>query len=108
MATGGVGENSNPAYEKFRKYSAELLTAIQDPGKLAWDLYAENVITAAVRDAVNNTMLERGERTSRLLAAVDSQIAVDPGAFDVFLSMLTKQPSMSALCRRMQDAYGEW
>ena len=38
MATGGVGENFNPAYETFRKHSADLLTVIQDPEVLAWDL----------------------------------------------------------------------
>ena len=48
---------------------------------------------------------ERGERTSNLLMAVGSQIAVDPGMFDVFLSVLTKRPSMSDLCRRMKDDY---
>ena len=106
MATGGR-ENSNPAYETFRKYSADLLTVIQDPEFLAWELYAENIVSAAVRDAANNTMHERYKRTSDLLAAVDSQIAVDPGMFDVFLSVLAKRSPMSDLCRRMKDTYGK-
>ena len=106
MATSG-GESFNPAYETFRKYSADLLTVIQDPEVLAWELYAQNIISPAVRDAANNTMHERGGRTSKLLAAVDSQIAADPGAFDTFLSMLAKRPSMSELCERMRDAYGK-
>ena len=72
MATGGR-ENFNPAYETFRKYSADLLTVTQDPEVLA---------SAAVRDAANNTMHERRKRTSDLLAAVDSRIAVDPRAFE--------------------------
>ena len=101
------GENFNPAYETFRKHSADLLTAIQDPEVLAWELYAENIIPAAVRDAANNTMHERGKRTSDLLAAVDSQIAVDSRAFNVFLSVLAKRPSMNDLCERMKDAYGK-
>ena len=107
MAAAGGGGNFNPAYETFRKHSADLLTVIQDPEVLAWELYAENVISPAVRDAVNNTMHERGERTSRLLAAVDSRIAVDPRVFDVFLSILAKRPSISDLCRRMKDTYGK-
>ena len=106
MAAGGGG-NFNPAYETFRKHSADLLTAIQDPEVLAWELYAESVITPAVRDATNNMMHERGKRTSDLLAAVDSRIVVDPGAFDVFLSVLDKRPSMSDLCGRMKDAYSK-
>ena len=107
MATTGGGGNFNPAYKTFRKHSADLLTVIQDPEVLAWELYAESVITPAVRDAATNTMHERGKRTSDLLAAVDSRIMVDPGAFNVFLSVLDKRPSMSDLCRRMQDAYSK-
>ena len=105
MATGE--ENVNPAYETFRKHSADLLMVIQDPEVLAWELYAENIIPSTVRDAANNMVHERGKRTSDLLAAVDSQIAVDPGMFDVFLSVLAKRPAMSDLCRRMKDAYGK-
>ena len=107
MATAGGTENFNFAYKAFRKHSADLLTVIQDPEVMAWDLYAENIISSAVRDAANNMTLERGVRTSKLLAAVESQIAVDPTAFSTFLSMLTKRPSMSDLCRRMKDAYGK-
>ena len=106
MATGG--ENFNPAYETFRKHSADLLTAIQDPEVLAWELYAKNIIPATVRDAANNMMHERGKRTADLLAAVDSRIVVDPGAFDVFLSVLANRLSMSDLCGRLlKDDYGK-
>ena len=106
MSTGG-GENFNTAYETFRKHSADLLTAIQDPEILAWELYAQNIIPPAVRDAAAYMMHERGARTSNLLAAVESRIKVDPGMFDVFLSVLTKRPSMSDLCGRMKDSYGK-
>ena len=50
MATGG-GESFNLAYKAFRKHSADLLTVIQDPEVLAWELYAQNIIPPAVRDA---------------------------------------------------------
>ena len=100
-------ENFDPAYEAFRKHSADLLTTIQDPEVLAWELYAESVITPAVRDAANNMMHERGKRTSDLLAALDSRIMVDPGAFDVCLSVLAKRPSMSDLCERMKNTYSK-
>ena len=106
MATGG-GENFNPAYEAFRKYSADLLMAIQDPEVLAWELFSESIITSAVVEFANNMMHDRGERTSKLLMAMGSQIAVDPGAFDVLLSMLAKRPPMSDLCRKMKDTCGK-
>ena len=105
MATGG-GESFNPAYEAFRMYSADLLTVILDPEVLAWELYAQNIIPLAVRDAATYVMHEKGVRTSNLLAAVESQIKVDPGTFDLFLSVLAKRPTMSDLCKRMKDAYG--
>ena len=106
MATGGR-ESVNLAYETFRKNSADLLKVIQDLEVLAWELFAQNIISPAVRDAATNVTHERGVRTSKLLAAVESQIAVDPKTFNVFLSMLAKRPSMSDLCRRMKDACGE-
>ena len=105
MATADGGENFNPAYETFRKHSADLLAVIQDPEVLAWELYAENIIPAAVRDAAAYMMHGSGARTSNLLMAVESQIKVDPGTFDVFLSVLAKRPSMSNLCRKMKDTY---
>ena len=105
MATGG--KNFNPAYEAFRKYFADLLTVIQDPEVLAWELYAENIISTAVRDAAAYVMHKKGTRTSNLLAAVESQIKVDPGTFNKFLSVLTKRPAMSDLCKRMKDTYSK-
>ena len=101
-------ENLNPAHKAFHKHSADLLMVIQDPKVLAWELYAQNIISPAVRDAATNMMHDRSKRTSDLLAAVDSRIAVDPGAFEVFLAVLAKRSSMSDLCRRMKDAYGKF
>ena len=94
-------ENLNPTYEVFHKYSVDLLTVIQDPELLALGLYAENIIPPAVRDAATNTMHEKSKRTSDLLAAVGLKIAVDPEAFDVFVSVLAKPHPLSDLLRRM-------
>ena len=107
MATGGR-ECFNPAFEAFRKHSADLLTVIQDPEVLAWDLYSKDIITVDERDAACYHLHGRNMRTSNLLSAVESRIKVNPGAFDVLLSVLAKQPSMSDLCGRMKDTYGEW
>ena len=106
MATGGR-ESINPAYEAFRKHSADLLTVVQDPEVLAWELYSKDIITVDERDAACYHLHGRSMRTSNLLSAVESKIVVNPPAFDVFLSTLAKQPSMSDLHRRMKDAYGK-
>ena len=104
MSAGG-GENLNPAHETFRKHSADLLTVIQDPEVLAWELYSESVVSSAVVEFTNNMTHERGTRTSKLLMAVGSQIEVDQKAFNLFLSVLAKRPSLSDVCGRMKDAY---
>ena len=91
MATGG-GENFNLAHEIFREHSANLLTVIQDPEVLAWDLYAENIISSTVVEFANNMTHERGERTSNLLMDVQSQIAVDPGVLTRFWPCLPSDP----------------
>ena len=107
MATGGE-ENFNLAYKVFRKYFSDLRTVIQDPEVLASELYSESVVSSTVVEFTNNMVHERGARTLELLIAVKSKIAVSPGTFDVFLSVLAKRPSMSDLCERMKDTYGEW
>ena len=105
MAT-SCGENFNPAYEAFRKHSADLLTAIRDPEVLAWELFSESVVTSTVVEFANNMTHDRGVRISKLLMAVESQIKVDPRVFEVFLSVLAKRPSMSIINGRMKDTYG--
>ena len=50
---------------------------------------------------------DRNTRTSKLLAAVESQIAVKPGAFAVFLSVLDRRLTLSDLHRRIKDEYGK-
>ena len=106
MATGG-GENFNLAYEAFRKHFADLQTVIRDPGVLAGELYSKDIITEDEHEAACYQFHDRSTRTSKLLLAVGSQIVVNPRAFDVFLSVLAKRPSMSDLCRRMKDAYSK-
>ena len=105
MASANSGGSVNAAGKTFRKYSAQLFTAIQDPEVLAWELYSEAIISQAVRDSATNTMHERGVRTSKLLEAVESQILLDPNTFDVFLSVLAKRLEMNDLCKRMKKSW---
>lgn len=102
-----MDESPNPSYDVFREHSAVLLIAIQDPEVLAWELFAEKIISSTVRDAATNTMHRTDVRTSSLLAAVAAKIAASPGTFDVFLSVLAKRASMAELCERMRAAYGK-
>ena len=103
MATGN-GESVNPAYDAFRKHSAELLATIQDSEvtALAWDLFTKEFISAPVHDAATYQMHDKYHRASNLLKAVGSRLDVDPGEFDVFLSALARLQSMADLCERMK------
>ena len=93
--------------ERGCKYSADLLMVIQDPEVLAWELYSKDIITVDERKAACYHMHSRGMRTSSLLSALESKIVISPGAFDVFLSVFAKRPSMSDLHRRMKDMYSK-
>ena len=103
-------ENKNikhVAYEAFHEHYTDLLTVIQDPDVLAWELFSESVVSSTVVEFVTNMLHHRDVRTSKLLMAVESQIFEEPGAFDMFLSVLAKRPLMSDLCGRMKNAYGK-
>ena len=104
-------ENFNPAYEAFQKHSNDLLKTIENPEVLAWELFTNRafVISNSTVEFANNMTHKRGERTSKLLMDIQSQIEldVDPGIFDMFLTVLTKQPSISDICKRMKETYGE-
>ena len=97
-------ESFNPASEAFRKYSATLHTVIQDPEDLAWNLYAKDVITSAVRDSAIDVTQPKRSRISSLLVAVESEISVKPKVFDVFLSVLATRSSMRELCGKIDKA----
>ena len=100
-------ETCNPAYEIFQKNIPYLLMTIQDPEILAQELFAKNIVSRAVVESVSSRMQERGVMVSKLLMAVESQIEVNPGVFNMFLSVLAKQHSMSDLYWRMKDAYSK-
>ena len=106
--SGRDNENTNHvAYVVFHGHYADLLIAIQDPEILACELFTESVVSSTVVEFANNMLHQRDVRTSKLLMAVESQILEEPGAFDMFLSVLAKRPLMSDLCGRMVNAYGK-
>ena len=63
MAT-SAGEGFNSSNQAFRKHCSDMLKAIQDPEALAWDLYAEKIISAAVRNAAINKLWSRKLRST--------------------------------------------
>ena len=108
MADPGGRDPSNPAAcEAFRKHSADLIRAIQDPEVLAWELYSDQVISYSVVDDVSVAALSPVQKKTRLLAAVRDQIAVDPAKIVKFIQALRKQPTMEEVARKLEETYRE-
>ena len=89
----------------FKKYSADLIKIIQEPEVLAWDLYSRDIITVDQREATCHHMHFKSMRTSSMLSAIESKIAVDPEKFYVFLSVLAEYSPLRDLCERMKGVF---
>ena len=77
----------------------------QDPERIALDLYSNDVILRTTRDEVTLATLTREQKNTRILAAVESQLHVNPKTFEVFLSALKVRIPLADLCRRMEETY---
>lgn len=75
---------------------AKLVDAIQDPESLADVLYSGRVIARKVYEDVS---LAQGVRSKNraLLAGVEQQVRVNPGAFQQFKSAVLGDPSLRAI-----------
>ena len=82
---------ASAASEAYRKCSAELIKAIQDPLSLAWELVAAGIVSRSVVDVMNVMGLPPLEQKTKLLSAVGDQIDVDPAKLQNFLQALRKQ-----------------
>ena len=102
---GGIDLSNLAACEAFRKHSADLIRAIQDPEVLAWELYSDQVISDSVVDDVSVAALSPVQKKTRLLAAVRDQITVDPAKIVKFIQALRKQPIMEEVARKLEETY---
>ncbi len=101
-----LGEDvSRACKEAFRRHSGDLITIIQNPEVLAWQLFGHYVISNAVREEVCMPTLTPIQRKVRLLAAVRDQIAVDPAVFGKFLLVLRGHAYLMDIARRMKQTF---
>ena len=49
--------------------------------------------------------LTRQQKNAELLAAVETQVATNPHAFDVFLRLLRERSELASLCGRIEMRY---
>ena len=96
----------NAGFMAFRQLSGSLLRAIQDPMTLAWDLNSKGLIDSQVREQACLITATVQQRVSCLLGALEGKIASDEAAFDTFLSVLSQDPVMEEMWRKLKDARG--
>ena len=89
----------------FRKCSANLIRAIEDPELLAWELYSDEVISESVVDEVSTVGLSSVQRKTRLLSAVRDTIADDPDKFQNLLIVLRNQPSLKGVADKLKATF---
>ena len=78
-----------------------------DPGGLATSLYQEGLIDRLAWQRADNTLsLAVLERSRELLQKVEVKIEQEEAAFDTFLSILSRDPSMEDICRQLKATRG--
>ena len=96
-----LGEES----EAFRKCSADLIKEIEDLELLTWELYSSNIISKKQVDEVSMTGQSAVQRKTRLLSAVGDQIAANPANFQNLLKVLSEQPSLKDIVKKLKETY---
>ena len=91
----------------MRKHYADLTQAIQDPLRLAANLYSENLIARNVLDSTIESPHTKVEKTMHLLQAVSDQIANNPEDFHSFLAVLRKDSSLEVTAMLMSSTYSK-
>ena len=86
-----------------------LETAVTDPGGLATSLYQEGLIDRLAWQRADNTpSLAVLERSRELLQKVEVKIEKEQAAFDTFISILSRDPSMEDICRQLKTTRGNY
>ena len=91
--------------EAFRKCSADFIKEIEDPELLAWELHSSNLISKKQVDEVGMVDLSPVQRKTRLLSAVGDQIAPNPAKFQNLLKVLSEQPSLKDIVKKLEETY---
>ena len=73
---------------------------------LAWDLNSKGLIDSQVREQGCLTTTTVQQQVSCLLGALEGKIASDKTAFDTFLIILSQDPVMEEMWRKLKGARG--
>ena len=94
------------SHRSIRIHLKALETAITDPGGVATSLYQEGLIDNLAWQRAEIASAAVPERSRELLQKVMVKIEDDGAAFDKFLSILSKYPSMEDICRKLRTTRG--
>ena len=68
-------------------------------------LYSKDMISVDVKDRALNTTVDKGQRASELLSALESRIRTDSNAFVAIVRILESIPALSHLAQSLQADY---
>ena len=100
-------QRESPGYRAFLTHLDALKVAITDPGHLATQLYSAGLIPQLAHQNANLDTVAPLNRSGQLLTALDGRLATDEGAFDKFLSVLSLDPVMEEMYRKLRETRGE-
>ena len=99
-------EYNSPELRVYKLYFSKLVESISHPERLANELYSHDVISKGVRDEALHIMGPSVYyRSSKLIAAVEDQIAGKPSILHKFLSMVRRDSSLVYIADAMSDHY---
>ena len=97
---------SRPGYRSFLRHLKELESAITDPGGLAVELYSHGLIDRMARQRASLPSMAQLERSRELLHRLEEKIESMEAAFDIFLSILVREPTTEDICRKLRATRG--
>ena len=99
-------QRKSAGYRAFLTHLDALRTAITEPGHLATQLYSAGLISQLAHQNANLDTVAPLNRSGQLLTTLDGRLATDEGAFDKFLSVLSSDPVMEDMYRKLRDTKG--
>jgi len=92
--------------EAFRRCSGDLMTRIQNPDLLAWQLYSKGVLSEIVVDKLSTMELTTVQKITKLLSAVRDEIAGDQSKFESLVIVLREQPELKDVAVKLAGLTG--
>ena len=98
----------SPELKVYKLHFSKLVESISHPERLANELYSHDVISKGVHNEALHIMGPSAYyRASKLVAAVEDQIAVNPSILHKFLLVVRRDASLVYIADAMSDHYSK-